>query len=47
MSLLYWILHVEGEVFYVATHLKKAKHLDILIDLHVTLISQIKGIGIY
>lgn len=47
MSLLYWILYVEGEIFYVAIHLKKAKCLDVLIGLHVTLISQIKGIGIY
>lgn len=31
---------MEGEVFYVATHVKRAKHLDALIDLHVTLISQ-------
>lgn len=47
MSLLCCILYVEGEMFYEATNLKKAKHLDVLIDLHVTSISQIKGIGIY
>lgn len=34
-------------MFCVATHLKKAKHLDVLIDFHVTLMSQIKGVGIY
>lgn len=33
MSLLYWILYVGGEIYYVATHLEKAKYLYLLIDL--------------
>lgn len=34
-------------MFYVATHLKEAKHLAVLIDLPATLICQIQGIRIY
>ena len=47
MSLLNWILYVKGEMFHVAIDIKKAKRLDVLIDLCVALISQIKGIGIF